>query len=70
MGRPHPYLSCLFFSILKSVPFKKLNGVGRVGKDGKILKPVLFTFDFCFYFLFLYFYYIKIKKFNMNPSQI
>ena len=62
MGQPHPYLTCLFFSILKSIPFKKLNGVGHVGKDGKIPKPVLFTFDFCFYFYFYIFIILKLKN--------
>ena len=60
MGRPYPYLTCLFFSILKSIPFKKENGVGRVAKDGKILKPVLFTFDFRFIFIFIFIFYFFI----------
>ena len=51
---PIPTLAHLFFSILNPVLFKKLNRVGRVGRDGKILKPAPFTFDFCFYFLFFF----------------
>ena len=52
MERSHPDPAHLFFSILKLVPFKKLNRAGRVGRDEKIPKPTSFAFDFCFYFLF------------------
>ena len=52
-GLSHPDPTRLFFSILKPVSFKKLNGTGR-GGDEKISKPAPFTFDFCFYFLFFY----------------
>ena len=46
----------LFFSILKPVPFKKLNG--QVGGDEKILKSAPFAFDFCFYFKFFKFIFL------------
>ena len=49
----HSDLTRLCFSIPKPVPFKKLNRVGWVGKDGKIPKFVSFTFNFCFYFIFI-----------------
>ena len=53
--------SFIFFLIPKSISFKKLNGARR---NGKIPKPVLFTFDFCFYFLFFnicFFIFIILK---------
>ena len=56
-GRSHPNPTRLFFSILKHVPFKKLNKTGRVDNDEKISKSASFILDFCFYFLFLIFLY-------------
>ena len=58
----------IFFSILKPVHLKKIKrgGVERVGVDGKILKPILFTFDFFFYFLFLIIFIFFIFVFNFN----
>ena len=51
----------LFFSILKLVPFKKSNGMGRIDMDVKILKTVLFTLFFysCFFIIFNLIYFIK-----------
>ena len=49
--RPHLDSARLFFLIPKPISFKKLNGAGQ---NGKIPKPVPFTFYFCFYFLFFY----------------
>ena len=60
MTWPHPDLTHLFFSILKLVLFKKLNGTRQDG-DEKIHKPVPFIFDFYFlFFIFLYFFFIFI----------
>ena len=58
---PIPTPTRLFFLILKLVSFKILNeeglgGTGQVGGDGKILKPVSFTFDFCFLFCLICFF--------------
>ena len=68
MRQPHPDPIRLFFSVFKTISFKKLNGTCE---DEKILKPTPFTFDnfdFCFYFLFfilyIYIYYIKINIFH------
>ena len=54
----HPDLTRLFFTIPKSVPFKKLNrwsGVRQVGRDDKISKPARLhlIFIFIFYFIIL-----------------
>ena len=53
MRRSHSDPTRLFFSILKLILFKKLNGKGR---GWKIPKPVSFIFDFVFIFYFLFFY--------------
>ena len=58
-GGPILILVCLFFSIPKHVPFKKLNKVGRVSRDEKILKLVMFTFDFVCIFYFYIFITLK-----------
>ena len=58
-GNPILTLSHLFFSILKPIPFKKLNKAGRVrwiGKDEEILIPAPFTF-FSIYFIFIFLLY-------------
>ena len=39
----------------------------RVGEDGKILKPVSFTFDFCFYF-FDFFIILKLIYLIKNKN--
>ena len=50
----HPNLTRLFFSILKFVPFKKINETGRFGKDEKIIKLVPFIFNFYFYYFYIF----------------
>ena len=62
-GGPHFDLVRLFFSIHKSVSFKKLNGARRVSRDEKIHKLIQLTYGFCF-FCFFFFYYIKINIFH------
>ena len=57
----------LFFSILKPVKFKKLNGTGQIGLTGRgkfSNSPRLHFFFLNFFiFIYFYFYYIKIKNF-------
>ena len=62
MGQSHPNPICLFFSILKRVSFKKLNGVGRLTGMGKFPNPsrLHFIFVFIFYFLVFYICFFKI----------
>ena len=62
--RPHPNLAYLFFSILKPILFKKLNGQGG---DEKILKPAPFIFDF-FYIFFFIFIILKLLYFIKNKN--
>ena len=78
MRRPHPDPVRLFFSILKFVPFKKLNGAGRDGLAWmrKFSNPprLHLIFVFIFYFnlyiyIYIYIYYIKIKNFNPNTLK-
>ena len=72
MGWSHPDPTRLFFSILKLVPFKKLNRVGRRWENSQtrpvyILFLVLF-FNFNFFIFAFYFYYIKINIFHKNKN--
>ena len=58
----------LFFLIFKSVPFKKLNGTGRINGDGKILKPASFTFFLYFIFYIFIFIILKLIYFIKNKN--
>ena len=66
-GWPRLDLIRLFFSILKLVSFKKLNGTGR-DENGKIPKPAHFTFDFCFVFIFFIVIILKLIYFIKNKK--
>ena len=56
-------LACLFFSIHKPVPFKKLNGTGLGELAGVENFSNLPRLHLIFVFIF-YFYYIKINIFH------
>ena len=63
-----PTLVRLFFSILKSVLFKKLNGTGqnglaRIGKFSNMSRLYLI-----FIFFIFFYYYIKINIFHKNKN--
>ena len=70
-GGPIPTSVRLFFSIPNSVPFKKLNGVGRFGRDGKIPIPNLVYILFLFlFFIFVFFVILKLIYFMKNKNSM
>ena len=69
IGRVHPDLTRFSFSILKHVPFKKLNRTRRSGLVGigKFSNPFRLHLIFVF-ILYFVFYYIKINIFHKNKN--
>ena len=63
MKRPHLDSAHLFFSILKPISFKKLNGTGQRRKfPNSFNLHLIFVFIFIFYFFYICFFIFIILK--------